>query len=216
MKILDIYGNLVTECDSPKEALESAIRKVGYLLVHNGQFKNCNLANKSIRRAMFDSCIFTECNFSGSDINKTSLNDSTFRECNFNKTNLENTSMKGCSFKNCTFLDTTFPDFQIPQGQDLLGYKKVRYGTKGKIVTLLIPKQAKRTACLISRKCRAEYAIVLKGAGRPCRSSFNWNFIYKNGETVKPRYPYNPDPTQECTSGIHFFITREEAEDYPI
>jgi len=36
---------------------------------------------------------------------------------------------------------------------------------------------------------------------------------YKVGETVKPD-SFDDNPFVECTHGIHFFITRQEAEDY--
>jgi hypothetical protein len=40
------------------------------------------------------------------------------------------------------------------------------------------------------------------------------DFTYKTGETVRPEKPFSDDWTDECASGIHFFITREEAVDY--
>lgn len=38
-------------------------------------------------------------------------------------------------------------------------------------------------------------------------------FHYKAGETVKPD-SFDPNPLVECSYGIHFFITRSEAEAY--
>ena len=37
--------------------------------------------------------------------------------------------------------------------------------------------------------------------------------IYRVGEIVRPD-SYDPDIRVECSHGIHFFITRKEAEDY--
>jgi hypothetical protein len=39
------------------------------------------------------------------------------------------------------------------------------------------------------------------------------NTIYKTGCEVFPD-SFDPDPRVECSHGIHFFITREEAEAY--
>jgi hypothetical protein len=36
---------------------------------------------------------------------------------------------------------------------------------------------------------------------------------YKVGETVKPD-TYDPNPLVECSNGIHFFISKQEAIDY--
>jgi hypothetical protein len=45
------------------------------------------------------------------------------------------------------------------------------------------------------------------------RSTHDSSFIYKVGETVRPD-SFDPRPQEECSHGIHAFITREEAEDY--
>jgi hypothetical protein len=37
---------------------------------------------------------------------------------------------------------------------------------------------------------------------------------YRVGETVRPD-KWDDNWMEECSHGIHFFITREEAEDYP-
>ena len=44
------------------------------------------------------------------------------------------------------------------------------------------------------------------------RSKHDYTFVYRVGETVEPREPFDPNRWNECASGIHFFITREEAE----
>uniref|UniRef100_UPI00195A1086 DUF5758 domain-containing protein n=1 Tax=Crenalkalicoccus roseus TaxID=1485588 RepID=UPI00195A1086 len=99
------------------------------------------------------------------------------------------------------------PHFQIPQDGSLAVWKKA----SGKLVKLLIPAEARRTATLIGRKCRAEYAIVLEVEGGKPVESNRGHVIYAPGETVRPD-SYDPDPRVECTNGIHFFLTREEAE----
>lgn len=36
---------------------------------------------------------------------------------------------------------------------------------------------------------------------------------YRIGEIVKPD-SYDPNPLEECSHGIHFFITKQEAKDW--
>ena len=91
---------------------------------------------------------------------------------------------------------------------ELIGYKKL---ADGGIAKLMIPREAKRVGGLSGRKCRAEYAVVLEGSGA---SRHDTDFRYVVGATVRPTKPFDPDPLDECKSGIHFFITRREAEDY--
>jgi len=81
------------------------------------------------------------------------------------------------------------------------------------VAKLLIPAGAKRIGGMIGRKCRAEFATVLEGSGV---SLYDSSFEYRCGETVYPtaENPFNPDPLVECSGGIHFFLTPEEAKAY--
>lgn len=99
------------------------------------------------------------------------------------------------------------PTFQIcPEEGDFIAWKKV----KGGVLKLLVPAAAKRTSSLVGRKCRAEFVQVLEGEGV---STHDGKTVYKPGSVVYPD-KYDDDIRVECTSGIHFFITRKEAEDY--
>ena len=77
----------------------------------------------------------------------------------------------------------------------------------------LVPAEARRSNAF-GRKCRAEFVRTLEvvGGGEAV-STFDKNVIYRAGETVKCD-KWNEDFTIECGGGIHFFITREEAEHY--
>ena len=97
-----------------------------------------------------------------------------------------------------------------PEG-DIIGWKKC----KGEvIVKLLIPADAKRSNAT-GRKCRAEFAKVLEIFGDDvARSNYDGGkTIYKVGETIRPD-KWDDNRWNECSNGIHFFITRAEAEAY--
>ena len=99
----------------------------------------------------------------------------------------------------------------LPEGA-LVGWKKC---ADGEIVKLRIPEVAKRSHAF-GRKCRAEYAEVLAvygGNNQTARSRHDCRFIYRVGETVRPDN-WCENWADECAGGIHFFITREEAEAY--
>ena len=98
----------------------------------------------------------------------------------------------------------------VPEG-DIIGWKKLQNGI---IAKLLIPKEAKRTNSVIGRKCRAEFITVLELFGEGIAvDKHTGKVLYKVGETVRPD-KYDDSLTTECTNGIHFFVTREEAEAY--
>ena len=90
---------------------------------------------------------------------------------------------------------------------ELRVYKKTREG----IVVLQIPADAARSNAT-GRKCRAEYAVVLKTPNnKPAHSLHDESFVYVEGATVRPD-TWCADRWQECAGGIHFYLTRAEAE----
>ena len=120
----------------------------------------------------------------------------------------------------------------VPEG-DIVGWKKARGGV---IVKLEIPREAKRSNAA-GRKCRAEYARVVAIYGGPVPTGFaalvsdlsqslgatrrcgeeaisrhDPEFIYRVGDVVRPTQPFDEDRWEECAPGIHFYLTREEAE----
>jgi len=109
---------------------------------------------------------------------------------------------------------TSFYAMQCPEEGSFIGWKKASKN----IVKLLIPSNAKRSSAT-SRKCRASKAEVIaiydKNGNeiQECFSSYTNNVIYKVGETVYPD-KYDENRWNECSNGIHFFITRQEAENY--
>ena len=119
---------------------------------------------------------------------------------------LRGANLWGANLRGANLWGADLPPFQISEGT-LIGWKKV----ESKIVKFRIPEEAKRTASLVGRKCRAEYAVVLDiEGGGPVETR---RLVYRIGETVYPD-KYDDDIRVECTHGIHFFQTREEAEKY--
>lgn len=98
----------------------------------------------------------------------------------------------------------------LPEG-DIIGWKKCKANV---IVKLRIPAEAKRSHAF-GRKCRAEYADVLEvfGADEGVTNNHGPETVYLPGERVMPD-SFCESWQNECSNGIHFFITREEAEVY--
>lgn len=111
---------------------------------------------------------------------------------------------------------TAFFAPQCPDGS-FIGYKKV---VDNKIVKLFIPEDAKRSSST-SLKCRCSKAFVLdiqelngQSANiKSISSNHDHNFIYTVDEIVEvPNF--DEDRWNECSSGIHFFISRDVAVQY--
>ena len=102
-----------------------------------------------------------------------------------------------------------------PREGTFIGYKKCR---GGRIVQLEVPEDAKRSSAY-GRKCRCSKAKVLNiwtrhGDETGCAlSCFDDDFVYWKGETVEVSN-FDDNRFNECSTGIHFFMTLKEAEEY--
>ena len=104
-----------------------------------------------------------------------------------------------------------------PERGSFIGYKKCRNNL---IVKLEIPADALRSSAT-GRKCRCSKAKVVsitnlngsKSELTEATSKKDSSFVYKVGETVEVP-DFDPNRFNECAPGIHFFVTRQEAESY--
>ena len=130
--------------------------------------------------------------------------------------NLRGADLRGAYLRNVKYNErTAFYAMQCPEKGAYIGYKKA----EGKIVELEIQADAKRSSAT-TRKCRASKAKVLsitsiggKEHFEEAKSSRDQSFVYRVGETVEVK-DFDEDRWNECSTGIHHFITREEAERY--
>lgn len=83
-------------------------------------------------------------NFRGADLRGADL-----RNADLRNTLLHGANLRGANLRGADLLNATLPDFQIPQDVEIIGYKKISTG----VITLKIPAEARRTACLVSNKC---------------------------------------------------------------
>ena len=131
-------------------------------------------------------------------------------------TNLTGANLIYANLKDVKYDHTT--SFFAPQCQEegsFIGYKKA----DNKIVKLLITEDAKRSSAT-SRKCRCNKAKVLsitsldgKENFKKVASDYNINFVYEVGKIVEVK-DFDENRWKECSTGIHFFITRDEAVMY--
>ena len=123
--------------------------------------------------------------------------------------NLRGANLYGADLRYADLRGAKLIHFQIPQ----TGTLEV-WGKKGGVlVKMLVPADAKRTGTLVGRKCRAEYVMTLDIEGDLSSVTTNRGATYTVGEYTYPD-KYDDDIRIECTHGIHFFLTREEAEEW--
>jgi len=163
--------------------------------------RGANLYGADLRRANLCGA-----NLSGADLRRANLCGANLSGVDLSGANLHGADLSGADLSGAIGLVA----FKVcPEVGQFVGFKKVN----GSIVTLLIPADAKRVNAYGSRKCRAEFAYVLR-VDYPTDALTAYNgFVYSTSGLVTPD-SFDPDPRVECSHGIHFFMTRQEALEY--
>ena len=182
--------------------------------------RSANLRSADLRSADLSSADLRYANLSYADLRYADLRSADLRSADLRYANLSSADLR---YADLSSADLRYADLRyaensklaiamtriLPEG-DIIGWKKCIAGV---IVKLLVPKRAKRCHAF-GRKCRAEYIKVISVIGAPSGvSQHNGRTEYKKGKYVRCD-KWDDDFTNECSGGIHFFITREEAEAY--
>ena len=147
-----------------------------------------------------------EANLSESDLLRANLRYADLYGANLSEANLSEANLRGVV--NLSLLSAARLSVAQPEGE-VIGWKKCLDNI---IVKLKIPPQAKRSNAT-GRKCRAEFAEVLEVIGNDVGLSAHdyGKTQYRAGEIVKCD-SWDENRWNECSGGIHFYITKEEAE----
>ena len=158
---------------------------------------------------------------SNADLRYANLSNADLRYANLSNADLSNADLSNADLRyaNLRYAENIHIPINCPEKGSFIGFKKAQTDEEEVIVELLITEDAKRSSAT-SRKCRCSKAKVLsitsldeKENFNKAYSSFDNEFVYELGKTVEPD-SFDEDRFDECSNGIHFFITRQEAVDY--
>jgi hypothetical protein len=178
--------------------------------LRSADLRSADLRSADLRNANLHGADLCGADLSGADLSGADLSGADLCNANLHGAYLRGAYLSGADLSGAKGLAA----FKVcPEVGQFVGFKKVN----GSIITLLIPADAKRVNTYGSRKCRAEFAHVLHVdmrdyEGRHCLTAHN-GFIYPTSGLVTPD-SFDPDPRVECSHGIHFFMTRDEAVEY--
>ena len=189
--------------------------------LYGANLRGANLSGADLSKANLRGADLYGADLSGADLSGANLSKANLYGASLSEANLSGASLSGASLSKASLSGADLSGVQnlsdkiiaetmlLPEG-DLVGWKKCRDNV---IVKLLIPQRARRSNST-GRKCRAEYVQVLRVYGAEVGiSTHNSKTEYRKGAIVKCDQ-WNDDRWIECGGGIHFFITRTEAEAY--
>ena len=175
-----------------------------------------NLCGADLRDADLRGADLCGANLCDANLCDANLCDANLCDADLRDADLRDADLRGADLRGVRYNEqTAYYAMQCPEKGAYIGYKKA----EGKIVELEIQENAKRSSAT-TRKCRASKAKVLsitsidgKEHFKKAKSSRDNSFVYRVGETVEVK-DFDEDRWNECSTGIHHFITREEAERY--
>ena len=184
--------------------------------LRNADLRGANLSDADLRCANLSNADLFGANLRGANLSDANLRNADLRNADLRNADLCRADLCEASIDQMMWnIYTVFYPLQCPESGSYIGYKKA----SGLVVELEIPADARRSSAT-SRKCRASKAKVLSitdingnPAGGQVKSNYDPNFVYAIGETVEVT-DFDDNRWNECSTGIHHFITRAEAVIY--
>jgi hypothetical protein len=190
---------------------------LSYADLSSANLSSANLRYADLSYADLSSANLSFANLSSANLRSADLSYADLRYANLRYAILSSADL---SYANLSYADLSgakgaepFRWLIAPQSGPFYAYKKVRDG----LLLLHVPEDAKRVNAPGSRKIRvskARVAEVLEGYGTKFKSMYDDNFIYTLGADVSA--DMDESPYEECSRGLHVFLTKEEAKEFSL
>ena len=180
-----------------------------------------NLSEADLSRANLSRANLSEADLSRANLSEANLFGANLSEADLSEANLSRANLSRANLSRANYIEKAknlFYPIACPEIGAFVGWKKARVKTGGHecIVKLGITEDAVRSSAA-GRKCRCSKATVLEIQDlegnvleQAAVSDRDENFHYIPG-TVASVLDFDENRWNECSTGIHFYITREEA-----
>ena len=235
LRIADLSGANLSDANLSDADLSGANLRIADLSgadlsgadLSGANLSDVDLSDANLGGADLGGADLSDANLGGADLSGANLGGANLRSADLSGANLRSADLRSANLSGANPIGANLSGAEhnertalfalaCPEEGDFIAWKKV----DKVIIKLRIPAEAKRSSAT-SRKCRCEYAEVLELQnldGTPYNDDkiVNYNHvetIYKVGEIVHPD-SWDDNRWNECSHGIHFFITRDEAVEY--
>ena len=180
-----------------------------YANLRYADLRYANLSNADLRYAGL-----RYANLSNADLRYADLSNAGLRDVDLSNANLRYANLWGADLWGADLDEKELPRKGIILKENKIAYKKCG---NGDIVTLKIPKGS-IVFNINNSKCRTNIAKCVaingkKGKKLKAISKEDKDFIYQVGKTYEIE-DFDLTYNVECSTGIHFFWTEQEAKDY--
>ena len=180
-----------------------------------------DLSGADLSRANLSRADLSRADLSGADLSWSNLSWADLSRADLSRADLSWANLSGADLSRASYIEKAknlFYPIACPESGSFIGWKKARIkGSRGEcIVKLEIAEDAMRSSAT-GRKCRCSKATVLEVQDidgnvleQSAVSDRDENFHYVPGSVVSVS-DFDENRWNECSTGIHFYITREEA-----
>ena len=172
--------------------------------------RDADLSGAYLRGAYLSGAYLSGANLSGADLSGANLSRAYLRDAYLSGAYLSGAYLSRADLKDIKGGELAIARTRIlPEGQ-LIGWKKTQQG----VVQLSIPADSPRSHAF-GRKCRCAFAdvVAMPDGVTEARSLHDSSFIYRLGERVTAD-KWEANWQIECGGGIHFYLTKIEAENH--
>ena len=194
--------------------------------LRGADFSGADLCRADFREADLRGAYLYKANLYGADLSGANLYRVDLYGADLRGTNLCGADLRGADLIGAENIPTYVCPLVCPEEGSFIGFKKAIAYDSGipkkphvVIVKLKVLENAKRSSAT-TRKCRCSEVEVISITSlnghysfTKAFSSFNPDFMYEVGKIVAVDN-FDENRWNECSTGIHFFITRDEAVNY--
>lgn len=202
------HGNTIAKTVS--EACKMGV-SLKYAYLCGAKLRDLNLPRIDLRCADLSGA-----DLAGTDLRSANLRDAILSGADLRRANLRRVELRGARLDGINAHEARGLYYACPTEGEFIGWKKAGPF----VVKLLIPADALRSSAT-DTKCRCSKAFVMDiqncdGSSTnviSVASNHDPMFKYVRNSWVEVK-DFDTDRWNECTSGIHFFVDRREAEDW--
>ena len=182
---------------------------MSYANMRYANMRNANVSYANMSYADMRNTNMSYANMSYADIRSVDMRYANMRSVDMRNVNMIGVDMIGANMKGADMRGVDRLKKGIKLSEPIIGWKKCKNNV---LVKLEIPRGA-IVFSINNKKCRTDKAKVLEIIGADRAYSNNKFFSYYLGDIIEV-FNFNCEYNVECAEGIHFFRTREEAENY--
>jgi uncharacterized protein YjbI with pentapeptide repeats len=183
----------------------------------DANLRRANLSRADLSRADLRRADLSDANLSDANLRRADLSDADLSDANLSRADLSDADLRRADLSDADYNEgTAFLLSQCPSEGSFVAWKKA----SNLIIKLQVTEDSKRSSAT-TLKCRCSKALVLAiqnmdgtdSEKTHISSDYRSDFVYEIGKIVEEP-SFDDNRFNECSSGIHFFISREMAVKY--